>query len=108
MVSLIQRLDRIQRGMAMAVWGLGFIFGPILAFCITTLSLGAGLSVARYRLYDVERVVTDSSAYALSTGAVVPTLVELARPAGSDSAPATDLPAVTLVSSVPLGPPPRA
>ena len=44
---------------------------PILAFCIVTLSLGAGLSVVRYRLYDVERVVTDSSAYALSTGAVI-------------------------------------
>jgi hypothetical protein len=44
----------------------------------------------------------------LSTGGVVPTLVELARPAGSDSAPATGLPAVALVSSVPLGPPPRA
>ena len=27
--------------------------------------------MVRYRLYDVERVVTDSSAYALSTGAVV-------------------------------------
>ena len=44
---------------------------PIVAFCIITLSLGAGLSVVRYRLYDVERVVTDSSAYALSTGAVI-------------------------------------
>ena len=32
---------------------------------------GRGLSVVSYRLYDVERVVTDSSAYALSTGAVL-------------------------------------
>jgi signal transduction histidine kinase len=44
---------------------------PIVAFCIVTLSLGAALSVVRYRLYDVERVVTDSSAYALSSGAVI-------------------------------------
>jgi hypothetical protein len=44
----------------------------------------------------------------LSAGGVVPTLVELARPAGSESAPATVLPAVSLVSPVPLGPPPRA
>jgi hypothetical protein len=44
----------------------------------------------------------------LSTGGVVPTLVALARPAGSESAPATVLPAVALVSPVPLGPPPRA
>ena len=44
----------------------------------------------------------------LSTGGVVPTLVELARPAGSEAAPATGLPAVALVPSVPLGPPPRA
>ena len=56
---------------AVSYAGYDWVAGPILAFCITTLSLGAGLSVARYRLYDVERVVTDSSAYALSTGAVV-------------------------------------
>lgn len=51
--------------------GLDWVAGPILGICVTTLSLGAGLSVAKYRLYDVERVVSDSSAYALSTGAVV-------------------------------------
>jgi signal transduction histidine kinase len=45
--------------------------GPLLSVCVTTLSLGAGLSVARHRLYDVERVVTNSTAYALSSGAVV-------------------------------------
>ena len=35
------------------------------------LAAGAGLSVAKYRLYDVERVVTDSAAYALASGAVI-------------------------------------
>jgi hypothetical protein len=44
----------------------------------------------------------------LSTGGVVPTLVELARPAGSEPTPATGLPAVALVSPVPPGRPPRA
>jgi signal transduction histidine kinase len=56
---------------AVSYAGYDWVAGPILAFCVTTLSLGAGLSVARYRLYDVERVVTDSTAYALSSGAVV-------------------------------------
>jgi hypothetical protein len=45
---------------------------------------------------------------ALSSGGVVPPLVELALPAGSESAPGTLEPAASLVSPVPLGPPPRA
>jgi len=44
----------------------------------------------------------------LSTGGVVPALVELVRPVGSESAPAAVQPAASLVSSVPPGPPPRA
>ena len=44
----------------------------------------------------------------LSSGGVVPSLVELARPVGSESAPAALEPAASLVSPVPLGPPPRA
>ncbi|MFI5712958.1 histidine kinase [Kribbella sp. NPDC051620] len=45
--------------------------GWLLSVCIITLALGAALSVAKYRLYDVERIVTDSAAYAISTGAVI-------------------------------------
>jgi signal transduction histidine kinase len=45
--------------------------GWVLSVCVITLALGATLSVAKYRLYDVERIVTDSAAYAISTGAVV-------------------------------------
>ncbi len=45
--------------------------GWILTPCIVTLVLGAALSVVRYRLYDVERVVSDSAAYALASGAVI-------------------------------------
>lgn len=45
--------------------------GWILSVCVITLALGAALSVAKYRLYDVERIVTDSAAYAISTGAVI-------------------------------------
>jgi hypothetical protein len=44
----------------------------------------------------------------LSSGGVVPTLVELARPVGAESAPAPIEPAASHVSHVPLGPPPRA
>jgi signal transduction histidine kinase len=45
--------------------------GWILSVCVVTIALGAGFSVAKYRLYDVERVVTDSAAYALASGSVV-------------------------------------
>jgi hypothetical protein len=44
----------------------------------------------------------------LSSGGVVPGLVELARPMGSESAPASTEPAAFLLSLVPPGPPPRA
>ena len=44
----------------------------------------------------------------LSSGGVVPTLVGLSRPVGSESAPAPLEPAAPLVSLVPPGPPPRA
>ena len=45
--------------------------GWILTPCIVTLVLGAALAVVKYRLYDVERVVSDSAAYALSSAAVI-------------------------------------
>ncbi|WP_328993306.1 histidine kinase [Kribbella sp. NBC_01245] len=45
--------------------------GWVLSVCVITLALGAAMSVAKYRLYDVERIVTDSAAYAISTGAVI-------------------------------------
>jgi len=51
--------------------GLEELAGWVLSVAIITLVLGAALSVAKYRLYDVERIVTDSAAYAISTGAVI-------------------------------------
>jgi signal transduction histidine kinase len=45
--------------------------GWIMTPCVVTLVLGAALSVVKYRLYDVERMVSDSAAYALASGAVV-------------------------------------
>ncbi|WP_329000226.1 histidine kinase [Kribbella sp. NBC_00709] len=51
--------------------GLDEIAGWVLSVCVITLALGAALSVAKYRLYDVERIVTDSAAYAISTGSVI-------------------------------------
>ena len=38
---------------------------------MVALVVGAGLSVLRYRLYDVERVVTESAAYAVASAAVL-------------------------------------
>jgi signal transduction histidine kinase len=45
--------------------------GVFLGAAMITLVAGAGLSVLRYRLYDVERVVTESAAYAIASAAVV-------------------------------------
>ena len=38
---------------------------------MVALVVGAGLSVLRYRLYDVERVVTESASYAIASAAVL-------------------------------------
>ncbi len=43
----------------------------ILGGAMVVLVVGAGLSVLRYRLYDVERVVTESAAYAIASAAVI-------------------------------------
>jgi hypothetical protein len=43
----------------------------ILGAAMVALVVGAGLSVLRYRLYDVERVVTESAAYAIASAAVL-------------------------------------
>ena len=44
---------------------------PILGAAMVALVVGAGLSVLRYRLYDVERVVTESASYAIASAAVL-------------------------------------
>jgi signal transduction histidine kinase len=43
----------------------------VLGAAMVALVVGAGLSVLRYRLYNVERVVTESAAYAVASVAVV-------------------------------------
>ncbi|HEX5016366.1 MAG TPA: histidine kinase, partial [Actinomycetes bacterium] len=43
----------------------------VLSLAIVCLTVGAALSVLRYRLYDVERVVTDSAGFAAAAAAVV-------------------------------------
>jgi signal transduction histidine kinase len=47
------------------------VAGYLMAAATVSIAVGAGLSVLRYRLYDVERVVTDSAAYAIASAAVV-------------------------------------
>ena len=46
------------------------ISGLLMSVAIAAIAVGAALSVLRYRLYDVERVVTDSAAYAIAAAAV--------------------------------------
>jgi signal transduction histidine kinase len=62
---------------------------PVLGAAMVALVVGAGLSVLRYRLYDVERVVTESAAYALASVAVVAVYVAVVfvvRRSGPDEA----------------------
>ncbi len=47
----------------------------VLGLAIVSLVLGAGFSVLRYRLYDVERVVTQSAAYAIASVSIVAVFV---------------------------------
>jgi len=47
------------------------VAGWLMSAAIVTIAVGAALSVLRYRLYDVERVVTDSAAYAIASVAVI-------------------------------------
>jgi signal transduction histidine kinase len=56
---------------AVSYLGRSDLAGYFMAASTVTLSVGAALSVLRYRLYDVERVVTDSAAYALASAAVI-------------------------------------
>ncbi|HYJ67484.1 MAG TPA: histidine kinase [Nocardioidaceae bacterium] len=43
----------------------------LLSGAMVSIVAGAALSVLRYRLYDVERVVTDSAAYAIASASVI-------------------------------------
>ncbi len=47
------------------------VAGYLMTAATVTIAAGAALSVTRYRLYDVERVVTDSAAYAIASAAVI-------------------------------------
>ena len=51
------------------------VAGYLMSAAIIALAAGAALSVLRYRLYDVERVVTDSAAYAIASAAVIVSFV---------------------------------
>jgi signal transduction histidine kinase len=45
--------------------------GYVMSAAIACLAVGAALSVLRYRLYDVERVVTESVAYVIASASVI-------------------------------------
>ncbi len=56
---------------AVSMAGHAEVAGVLMSLAIVCLAVGAALSVLRYRLYDVERVVTDSAGYAAAAAAVV-------------------------------------
>ena len=56
---------------ALSYLGHDDLAGWPLVVAFVALAAGAALSVLRYRLYDVERVVSESVAYALASGAVI-------------------------------------
>jgi len=56
---------------AFSIAGHNTIAAVVLSLAIVSLTVGAALSVLRYRLFDVERVVTDSAGYAAAAAAVV-------------------------------------
>jgi signal transduction histidine kinase len=56
---------------ALSFLGRSDLAGYLMSAAVVALAVGAALSVLRYRLYDVERVVTDSAAYALASVAVI-------------------------------------
>lgn len=68
----------------------------LLSVAMVCIVAGAGLSVLRYRLYDVERVVTDSAAYAIASvsviGAYVGVVVVITRSTAIE--PGSQLPVV--------------
>jgi signal transduction histidine kinase len=71
------------------------LVAAILGMAIVSLVLGAGFSVLRYRLYDVERVVAESAAYAIASVAIVAIYVAVvvvtsrSTPIDGSSPPAT-------------------
>ena len=62
---------RVIAAFAVSVTDHTEVAGIILGAAMVALVVGAGLSVLRYRLYDVERVVTESAAYAVASAAVL-------------------------------------
>jgi signal transduction histidine kinase len=56
---------------AVSIAGHSDLAGVLLSLAIVCIAIGAALSVLRYRLYDVERVVTGSAGYAAAAAAVV-------------------------------------
>jgi signal transduction histidine kinase len=56
---------------AVSFAGRADVAGVVMSLAIICLAIGAALSVLRYKLYAVERVVTDSAGYAAAAAAVV-------------------------------------
>src|SRR5215212_721776 len=76
------------------------LVGVVLGIAMVTLVVGAALSILRFRLYDVERVVIESAAYAIASVAVViifaAVIVVIARTTPIDAGSPTPTIAATL------------
>ncbi|HSV40737.1 MAG TPA: histidine kinase, partial [Nocardioidaceae bacterium] len=74
--------------------------GLFIAIAITTLITGAGLSVLRYRLYDVERVVTESAAYAIAAVSVIAAFVAVVIVVSRTTPASSESPGVTVAATL--------
>ncbi|ONI91010.1 hypothetical protein ALI144C_01970 [Actinosynnema sp. ALI-1.44] len=69
--GIVALIPAVVAAFVLSYLGFNHLAGWPLTVAFLALATGAALSVLKYRLYDVERVVTDSVAYALAAGAVI-------------------------------------
>ena len=75
------------------------------------LPLAAGAAILRYRLYDLDRIISRTLAYGLLTvllgAATRPVVLGLGRLLGQDSSLVVAAATLAVAAAVPAGPPPR-
>ena len=69
--GIVPLIPAVVAAFVLSYLGFDHLAGWPLTVAFVALASGAALSVLRYRLYDVERVVVESVAYALASGAVL-------------------------------------